>query len=257
MSKRSFSTTITESSAKKARSSNQKVAWKKKGYKIYKHPKTNNNYCVLSRVAQSGNDNGVFFCIDEKAGFGISTFGTGFNMQFSFSLSGFTCYIGGTQVAVIPMNNSSEFTNLFDNYRIKYIDFDMIFSNNTSSVNSPATGLPTILVAKDHDDVGAVTAGGLMQYEGVRTWQAGNPNQRSNKFTIRVKPRPAALMFNGVSSGYAQAGNNQWLDSAYPDIPHYGVKIAMNNATPVPAATTIIGYIQFVARYTLEFKGSK
>ena len=41
---------------------------------------------------------------------------------------------------------------LFDTYKINNVRMKMFFTNNNTSVNSPATGLPLIHIANDFDD---------------------------------------------------------------------------------------------------------
>ena len=42
---------------------------------------------------------------------------------------------------------------LFDTYKINNVRMKMFFTNNNSSVNSPATGMPLVHIANDFDDV--------------------------------------------------------------------------------------------------------
>ena len=59
------------------------------------------------------------------------------------------------------MPNVSEFTGLYDQYRIDYVECKFSFSNNNSSNSSPGSTLPIMYLVKDYDDSGAA---GLLTY---------------------------------------------------------------------------------------------
>ena len=63
------------------------------------------------------------------------------------------------------------------------------------------------------------------------------------------KPTPLALMFNGVTSGYATPKSGTWIDTTNPSVPHYGLGIA----TPVSGPSAPAWDVR--VEYRLAFKG--
>ena len=87
--------------------------------------------------------------LNESLGWGAA--GTP-SLNFGFTLGNVLGWLGGGFSITLPITNSSEFQALFDTYKINNVRMKMFFTNNNSSVNSPATGLPLIHICNDFDD---------------------------------------------------------------------------------------------------------
>lgn len=228
-------------------------------------PKSNpSGYNVLKRALMTGGPNATFW-MDESAGFAITSTGNvpsgagfGFNLQFQFALSKMFYSINGIPTGSIPLSGYADLANLYDNYRIKYVEFKIWYSNNASNnLNSSAsitTYLPMIIVAKDYDDSNNASYSDLLQYQKQSNMQLGN----GRPMVVRIKPRAQNSMYNSVSTtAYGPSSNPSWIATAYPDVPHYGLKLAWNGTGASPTAATWIGSLQFVATYYIEVKNPK
>lgn len=192
---------------------------------------------------------------DSAIGFVYNGANTGvFNMQFAFTLAGVQVYFGGTLSHTITLPNYPEFTALYDQYRIDWVECEFYFSNNQSSVNSPATTLPLIYVAKDYDDANQAFIADLQQYENTQTWQLGN-DRGDGKRTVNVKPNVDVAVYNtALTSGYAR-GKPMFIDVGSPNVPHYGIKIAYD---PINYPTnTLVGYLSVVFKYHMSMTHTK
>jgi len=185
-------------------------------------PRRVENYTTIQRSLITGSNDASYVGLDAKSGFalgsGTATGGTSWNMQFNFMLSAMNMQIGGLGVDIQAVPSFSEIQNMYDNYRIKYIEFKIIFSNNLSNVNTPSTYLPTLLIVKDYDDSNNTDYNALLQYDNCISWQ---PSATSTSKTIFIKPRVANLIYQtNLTSGYSQNDPKAWLDTSYPAIPH-------------------------------------
>ena len=177
----------------------------------------------------------------------------GFAMAFNFSLLYVTAYGNylGTQpsyAGVVP--NSSDFTNLFDQYRIDSVEMTIISSSTNSSTATPTTGEPVIWLFNDLDDAVAPTSvGQFLEREGLRTISFGDHNVKKH----RVYPRITVSAFQGVLPAYAAGGKYQWLDIAYPDIKYFGTKMYYDNSGV--ANNTVIANVTILFKYNMTFKG--
>lgn len=190
--------------------------------------------------------------IDTRTGFSVNGSTTGFfNMQFAFKLEGVNVFINGVSSTTLPLPNYTEFTALYDQYRLDWIECQFVFTNNTSSVNSPGTVLPVMYLAKDYDDTNSANYTDLQQYSTQTMWQLGMQHGSDGKKVIRVKPNVDVALYQGVTTGYAR-GKPMLIDTSSPSVPHYGIKIAYD---PVftPAAATNVGYLtcNFVYHMTM------
>lgn len=191
--------------------------------------------------------------LDTRTGFSLNGTTTGiFNMQFNFCLSGVNASIGGGAPTLLPLPAATEFSALYDQYRIDYVDCQFMFSNNQSSVNSPGTVLPIMYLAKDYDDSNVANYTDLQQYSTQRTWQLGQ-HRKDGVYHVRVKPNVDVTVYqSALLTGYAR-GKPMFIDTSSPAVPHYGIKIAYD---PIftPASSTNVGYLtcNFVFHMTMN-----
>lgn len=165
-----------------------------------------------------------------------STVGTNYAWQFTLDML--------PQVAT--------FAALYDVYRIAKVEFcirprAIINAPINSSQGTLAGGgyLNNVLVAVDHDDANAPTSfNALREYGNAKEYQLATG--RPIKFTF--VPAVAQQIYNGVvaASGERFA---PWIDMGNTNVPHYGVKVAMQ-----PMATNSIVTCDITVRYMIECK---
>lgn len=138
----------------------------------------------------------------------------------------------------------SEFTNLFDQYRICAVKLQF-FPRVTDVTASGTTNQVPFHYAVDYTDVTPPTSlTDVLQYNNSKTRQALKP------FTIYLKPRVAQTIWQGVTAaGYAPGKPSMWLDSKSYGIQHYGLKWFFD--------TGMTGYtLDCMSTYYVQFKGA-
>jgi len=192
--------------------------------------------------------------VNPSLGF-IDSFGTtvGYFLAMTYTLTGVRVN-GSTGVysLVTNMTNSSDFTNLFDNYRIDGVSIRMISGITGTGVQGTSGHMmPWLWVFNDQDDGLAPTAASqFMEREGVRVVSFSENNIQAHN----CSPRVATQHYNGIAlSGYGIGSKYAFIDCAYPDVQYYGTKIGY----PAPMNTTniIIGTLQLLVKYDMTFKG--
>lgn len=160
----------------------------------------------------------------------------------------------GRSFKLDDLPNYTEFTNLFDAYRIKGVKLEFVPIYNSHEINEgPASsvddrvGMPIMTYVYDQDDATSPAAEDtLLQYA---------TNKRislSSRRTIYISsPRTAGLVFkDGINPvGYQETKANQWIDCANADVPHYGLKYFI----PEENLSKIL-YIRVYATYFVQFK---
>lgn len=187
---------------------------------------------------------------------------TGFNlgaydMEFSFALAGVNNYIGGGFISTSAMPDVTDFTNLYDQYRIDKVHMRFGFTNNSSGVNTPTTELPILKIATDYDDVAATTSSQILQYAGMKCFQVGNQGKSQDGwYDYWVTPMPQVTTYRtAVASGYSRPDKPIKIDTQYPDVPHYAVKLFWDNYglnNPV-----IVGNLVIITTYYVTMLHSK
>lgn len=112
--------------------------------------------------------------------------------------------------------NSTEFTSLYDRFKISGISFKLIPRINVAAVGTPAPP-SQIFTCLDFDGNGPTTLSALQQYQNLRMTRGMSTHKRYFK--------PALLMMayqSGTSTAYIPKWN-QYVDSANPTTPHYGL----------------------------------
>lgn len=168
---------------------------------------------------------------DQRDGFtntsGSIIYGNG--LAFGFRLSSIIMNGNALQNNSYSVPNSSEFTSLFDSWRIGAVEMKWFFSNNTANwydntggTAPPATGLPVVQSAVDFDDDTAPSSPDvLLQYNTLRLDQFDTNGPK----VFRFKPKAVTSTEAGgiLATGYSQFTG--WCDCDYPGTDWFGIKL--------------------------------
>lgn len=207
-----------------------------------------------SGLTQGDNDT---ISINTQSAVGLSINGVPsavYDIELSFSLNGVAIYLGGALVDTYAMPNATDFTNLYDQFRIDWIDCMYTFSNNNSSINQPTTGLPRVFHVVDHDEVSASNMTTVLQYDNLQQWQLGH--DPSTKI-IRIRPTPLQMVYlSAVATGYEAGQKAKFISTAYAGVPHYGVKMIVD---PIlySAGSVFVGNIAMSFKYHITCRSTK
>lgn len=137
------------------------------------------------------------------------------------------------QLAYLP--GYTEFTSLYDQYRIDSVLLRFIPAVMTSSPLDPLNGF--IAMAVDYDDINnPASMDQLYQYGNCSVYPA------NREIIVRVRPRAALAAYSGTFTSYANMGN-MWIDIASPSVQHYGLKAGYTASTPVHSWNVFITYM--------------
>lgn len=147
--------------------------------------------------------------------------------------------LGSFQCALSQLPGYTEFTNLFDQYRINKVRIDFIPCATQNGLN---TTFNLFHMCVDHTDVTAPTVpSDVYQYDNHRTVRPYQP------FSLTYKPAIAATYWQGTTaSGYGPK-SGAWVDSKSPGCAHYGCKYAWecNSSTVTWICTRVTMWCEF------------
>lgn len=156
------------------------------------------------------------------------------------------------------MPNSSEFTALFDRYRFKRVDLEIVPLANMSAVapyGAVANGSVAVMIhsALDYDDRAAVAAteAGIDALRQMATYRMTNGVSNS-PLRLTVVPRVALGAYaSSVFTSYANFPA-PWVDCASSGVEHYGIKLVFELVNP----SGDVHYVNYKIRatYHVEFK---
>jgi len=104
--------------------------------------------------SQYGTSQQIAIIIDQNRGFVVNGSVQGsYNMALTFSLTGMNLWFNGTYYGTISIPGASDFTALYEQYKIEAVDVQFYFSGNTSAATQAVTCLPIMGICRDFDDV--------------------------------------------------------------------------------------------------------
>lgn len=141
-------------------------------------------------------------------------------------------YGADTTFGNVACPNISEFSNLFDKYKIMSYTFRFIPRYNSAEivVNSGAVGgqLPTLYWVYDtNDSVTPVDMNTIMQYENVKYRRLDRPIS----ITVKYPCVSTEIYKSGLTTAYG-VKKSPWLDMLYTDVPHWGFKWCIQSNSP-------------------------
>lgn len=143
---------------------------------------------------------------------------------------------GGITLTFSDVLNFSSWTTLFDQYRIDkcIIKFTPILTQEVirpydDTTNPGINLIPRLTTALDRDDVAAP-----LSFDDVNQRPLSRTKIATKAISWTFVPnRLVAVYRTGVSSGYkVDTASKDFLDCANSDIPHYGLKWALEAASP-------------------------
>lgn len=137
----------------------------------------------------------------------------------------------GQNFTIGSVPNVSEFSTLFDQYKIRRVVITMKLLNVPENSAAPMLNYanygnfyPTIWWVNDYDDSGPVTLAAIKEFHGVKH-RVLFPNR---ELKMSVAPTVLTQMFRTtLTTGYAPK-KATWLDIAATDIPHYANKFVVD-----------------------------
>ena len=150
-------------------------------------------------------------------------------------LTGETLNSVANSVALNQLPNYTDFTNLFDQYKIIGITMDLIYEGGNVQENDPPSGsiqLPTLYVCPDLDDEGALTFSQMLEHGKTTVHSYGTGGRIKKRFYI---PPYVENYIVGMDDALAYAANpkkSPWIDckSTTAAMTHGTLKMALSGS---------------------------
>lgn len=122
------------------------------------------------------------------------------------------------------VTNYTEFTNLFDQYRINKVVIKFKLKFDPSAQPSTAAVFPKMWIHADYDDSTIpTTVNDLLQRSNLKTTIL----QPDREYTFAFTPAILAESFRGATATAYSPKFKQYIDMSFPDTPHYAYKAAI------------------------------
>jgi len=183
--------------------------------------------------------------------------GYGFGLGMQFQLGSIVTYgdaSGGS--ATWNVANISEFSALFDSYRIRKVVLRFFYTENVTYGPTGGSNMPCFHICNDDDDASPpLGPSELTQRAGCRliTLGAGNRSQ-VQQHTCYPKINAAVASTSGGSTYQMHPSRSNWLSTNDLTVQHYGVKMRWDTAE---ATDLQLGSLYCYVDYYIECKGFK
>ena len=177
--------------------------------------------------------------------------------QFNFSLSQMQTLIngGGAGTIAFAQNlNVGEYTALFDSYRIRKVQLQMVYNADSQS-QTMVTGLPNIMMVNDYDDSNNTGPTSLVQYPSFKLIQMGSGVDNCKYWTMVPKTQMSVETTTGAVASIS-GKKYDWIDCATPNAQYFGVKGFVDTQVSGGALSNV-GFVTFYVKVWVQFKNSR
>lgn len=161
--------------------------------------------------------------------------------------AGFVPYTNWYGAALSEVLNSSEFTTLYDQYRLNYVVLKFWLKIDPSAQAAASASYPKIFYYRDYDD--STVPGNLNEIRENQRCRVVvmNPNR---PVVIKFRPNMLQLMYNDAISSTFKPAWKQWVDCSLSSARHFGIKFAIDDLTNTNYRVDIEKWIYFSCRNT-------
>lgn len=138
--------------------------------------------------------------------------------------------------------NVADFTSLFDRYMITHVQLAFYLTVEPGAQTAATATYPKLYMIRDYDDSSAPSSLNALREHSKCIVRVMNPNK---PVIINIKPAITTEVYrSAVATSYSPKWN-QWVDMAHTDVPHYGIKWAIDDLTNTNYKVEILGKMWF------------
>lgn len=162
----------------------------------------------------------------------------------------------GLQTSLVDIPNWSEYTSIFDQYRITGAEVEFQ-PRTTGNEVATGTGLCTLGWFQDQNNVGLT---GLSALENPWLERTGYRHTLLDKVVkVKYTPRPMKMVYDGVvGTGYTcedPKKMNDWIACTYNTVPHNGLYFRIYSPDTAVALTTDM--VNVYVNLSMQFKSTR
>jgi hypothetical protein len=152
-----------------------------------------------------------------------------------------------TSFALSDLPNYTEFTNLFDRWRIREVTLEFCYQQ---AINTATFCFPFVILSTDlNDAVTPLTENQLLERENAKMH-----NFSAGRTVVRHVLQPRQLAAGSGGSLTTEMPRDSWVDCAYSSSPYYGFKAWIGNYN---SAISGAAQLRLYLTYDLEFKTAR
>lgn len=139
----------------------------------------------------------------------------------------YTPYQAVSDIKLSSVINSTEFGNLYDQYKIKWVKLQFWLRVDPSAQSATTASYPKLYWFRDQDDQTLASQNEMRERSNLKI-AVLRPDR---PITIWIKPNVLNQVYRGVATVSYVPVWNQFLDMTNQDVNHYGIKYNIDNFT--------------------------
>lgn len=172
-------------------------------------------------------------------------------VDYNYSVDGATKILYSGSISLDQLPNYTEFTNLFDQYRINLLKFNIVptvNSNTEFSGTNPHLVLPEIWSVIDYDGTYPSTFSAMSERQNCKKTRGSTVHKRIYKPTVLDE-----VYITASTYGFSPK-RKQWISTVNPNVPHFGSiaiigfpggNLPSGYGSNTPVNITVTMYLQF------------
>lgn len=137
-------------------------------------------------------------------------------------------FLGVYQPQLNNLLNYSDFTNLYDQYRLDVVELKFYLKISPAAQSASTASYPRLFWYRDYNDAGTPTSLNEIRENQLCRDTNMDPNR---PVVIRFKPNMLAQYYAGLGSSAYEPKFGVWADINTPGAAHYGIKYAIDDLT--------------------------
>lgn len=154
-------------------------------------------------------------------------------------------YVNGFNYKFSNLPNYTEFTALYDQFRINYVVTKWYLKIDPSAQTAATASFPRMYYCVDADDDAPPTNINELRNHGRTRMVIMNPNR---PVTIKFRPSVLIQAYEGATTTAYIPKWKQFVDCADFATPHYGLKVAIDDLTNTNYQVTVETILYFTMR---------
>lgn len=153
------------------------------------------------------------------------------------------------------MPGYTDFTALYDAYRITHASVKFILDVNSSSMppGNSAAFMPLIYIVKDYNDAATLASvNAYLEYQNCKVARLDQP------VTVSLVPKMSVAAYGGgVFTSYSRPAVNPWVDMVSSGVEYYGLKWGVNGGLETGVGGNQMGHLSVIVKLSFECKETR
>lgn len=154
-------------------------------------------------------------------------------------------YLNSYSFSLGQLPQVSEFTNLFDRYKITHVQLRFFLKIDPSAQTAANASFPKLYFVKDYNDTSTPSNLDELRQHNKCQVRVLNPNR---PIIVNIKPAVLSETYRGVATTTYSPKWRQWVDCTHTDVPHYGLKWGIDDFTNTNYKLDIEGKMWFACK---------